>query len=398
MTRTELIDAIKNTPTRAMLQRLGYRLTNRDSRFSPCPACKQGVKGEKDRGNVSIHSGGYGWHCYTCGEGGSNLDLLLQHHDLPRQLTDDAFSCMRDYLGAVESPLPVIAPPHTSPPLFTPEQVRGWYRCMQGRSSAADRWLTEDRGLVNISNLTHRVIDSPRQLPLERPDLRDAASSVCVAFPLHSLAGDVCNVVVRPIRPYLPDGQSRPWKARTLNAGPGTTRANGLPLVYGNPLAVPSPRLIIIVEGALDYLTARRMSPPDVLTLGAFCADDIPHLAPWCAAQSAPIVVVPHLDETQTRCQVCHLPWAKISKRPITCSHTIETRHPGEDACAALQAACPRVQLFDWPQLLFWFGLTPDAYRPPRSDLNDLIRRDVGAPITTLAHLTCLWQTMLEGY
>jgi hypothetical protein len=402
VTRTELIDTIKNTPTRQMLHRLGYHLTTRDTRFHPCPSCKQGVKGERDRGNVSIHSSGFGWHCYTCGEGGSNLDLLLQHHDLPRQLADDAFACMRDFLGDVESPLPA-PPPATqpAPPMLTPAQIRGWCRNMQGDPSLAHRWLSHDRGIQHPDDRLYRVIGTPRQLPVERPDLREAVAAHpggCVAFPLFSLAGDVCNVVIRPIVPHLPAGQSRPWKARTLNAGSGTTRANGLPLVYGNPLAVASPRLIVIVEGALDHLTAACMSPRDVLVLGAFCADDIPHLAGWCAQQSAPIVAVPHLDETQTRCQACRLSWAKLSKRPVTCSHSVETRHPGEDACAALQAACPHVQLFDWHGLLSWFGLTPETYRPARSDLNDLIRRDIGDPITTMSRLAPIWCRMLERY
>lgn len=379
MTRTELIDAIKNTPTRQMLRRLGYKLTSKDTRFHPCPICRAGVKAERDRGNVSVHSSGHGFYCYTCSTGGSNLDLLLHHHNLnPRQLNDDAYAVMRDYLGDVEAPLPVPVATQPQPPLFNSAQVRGWYSSMWGRERRVIQWLWECRGLPISNAQEWHAISSPRQLPIERPDLREAAAAgPCAAFPLYSLAtGEICNVVIRPIVPFLPPGQSRPWKARTLNSGTGTTRDGGLPLVYGNPLAVTNPRLIVIVEGALDQLTALAMSPPDVLVLGAFCADDIPHLAPWCLQQSAPIVLLPHIDKPTDR-YPCGIGWGKMEE---------------------LLRQAPNARMFRWGKLLWRHGLLFDTYRQSgRSDLNDLIRCDMGDPITTIDHLAPIWRSVLEG-
>lgn len=419
MNHTQLIDAIKNTPTRQMLRRLGYKLTSKDTRFHPCPICRTGVKAERDRGNVSVHSSGHGFYCYTCSTGGSNLDLLLHHHNLnPRQLNDDAYAVMRDYLGDVEAPLPVPVATQPPPPLFNSAQVRGWYNHMRGGEAEVDGWIQSTRGIAHFDPYQRRQewrsVGLSSCLPSTRPDLREAAAAgPCAAFPLYSLAtGEICNVVIRPIVPFLSPGQSKPWKARTLNSGTGTTRDGGLPLVYGNPLSVANPRLIVIVEGAFDQLTALAMSPPDVLVLGAFCADDIPHLAPWCLQQSAPIVLIPHLDELQTRCPKCRNGWAKISKRNVwenfacECGSVVEMRRVGQDACRALLEACfkasrgrVRVQILNWDEILDRLNvLLPRFQSSGRSDLNDLVRRDMGDPIATIDRLAPIWRSVLEGF
>lgn len=386
LTPRELIDAMKALPAKGLLRDLGFTLTSRDTRFYPCPACNAApAETDRHKRGVAQVVNNAAFYCYRCCTGGSTLDILLLRHGLdPKRMDDAAYRCMRDYLGEASQSLPErlqTPPAPEKPPLFTHRQVQRWYGGMWRGIDCIRYWLDITRGLGEVDDLIkgnniYGAIESIRQLPIERPDLREAAAhGHCAAFPLYSLAsGDICNVVIRPLTPFLPPGQSKPWKARTLNAGAGTTRDGGFPLVYGNPHAVPNPSMIVIVEGALDQLTALAMSPPDVLVLGAFCADDIPLLASWCLQQTAPIVLVPHIDKPTDR-YPRGIGWGKM------------------EALAELTGA----RLIEWHSMLLPFGLNLQMFRESgRSDINDLVRRDMGDPITTIERLTPIWHQLLE--
>lgn len=392
LTPRELIDQIKAVPVLEMLRRLRYRISPNHRRFGPCPECGADKEKDRDRDPHVIRTDGKGYHCYGphggigCGHSGGSLELLLHHHGLdPKQMDDAAYACMRDYLGEAPQSLPerLQTPPvPEKSPLFTHAQIMGWWRLLSmlgGPYWYVHEWLEVSRGVrITDHGIAIGAGCAFNHLPIERPDLREAAAAgPFAAFPLYSLAtGEICNVVIRPLTPFLAPGQSKPWKARTLNAGANTTRDGGLPLVYGNPNAVKNPRLIIIVEGYLDYLTALAMSPLDVLVLGAFCADDIPLLAPWCRQQTVPIVLVPQIDKPTDR-YPRGIGWGKM------------------EALAELTGA----RLIEWRALLLTFGLNRQLFRESgRSDLNDLVRRDMGDPVTTIERLTPIWQRVLLNH
>jgi hypothetical protein len=148
--------------------------------------------------------------------------------------------------------------------------------------------------------------------------------------------------------------------------------------------------------------------------LGAFCAGDIPLLAPWLQTfRGRKIVLVPHMDEEQIACARC-LYRSKRSRLEIPlrpdgtcgkCAGGVTSCYPGEDAIAKLYAALAdlradtnRVELFDWPRLLGALDTTLDTFRQSgRSDLNDLIRQDLpGGPLIPFTQLVSLWRAMVE--
>ena len=392
LTPRELIDGIKAVPVLQMLRRLRYRISPNHRRFGPCPECGADKEKDRDRDPHVIRTDGKGYHCYGphggigCGHSGGSLELLLHHHRLdPKRMDDAAYACMRDYLGEDLQSLPerLQTPPvPEKPPLFTHRQVQRWWGLLSQRRGAlwqVTRWLADDRGIGDVADNMGGVgiAFAPTQLPIERPDLREAAAAgPCAAFPLYSLkSGDIANVVIRPLTPFLPPGQSKAWKARTLNAGPDTTRDGGWPLVYGSLEQLKGAHLIVICEGALDQLTLRAMSPPDVAVFGAFCADDIPLLAAWLKTlEGLRTVLVPHIDKPTDR-HPRGIGWGKMEE------------------LAGLTGA----GLIEWRALLLPFGLNRQSFRESgRSDINDLIRTDNGPRVTDIQTLTPIWQRLLE--
>ena len=387
MTATETIDAIKRLSTQSILRALGYRLSHDERRFGPCPECGADKPSNARRDPHVIRADGTGYRCYgpTGGEGcahtGSNVDLILHHyrHD-PRRLDSVAIQCLRDYLDGIGASTPsvVYTPPPPKPALLSHTQIQAWYANMHQDRYSVCEWLMHSRGIEPIRTL-YGAVTSPRQLPTSRPDLRAAAmAGPCAAFPLRSLvSGQIANVTVRPLKPFLPTGETKPWKARCLNAGHDTTRDGGLPLVYGSPDRASSSEQIIICEGAIDQLTIECLSAPGTTVIGAFCADDIPLLAPWLKMQPCPrIVFVPHLD-------------------------TPTDRYPhgiGVARFVQLRDQIPHARILPWRQLLAVFGLTAQSFRASgRSDINDLVRLDAGPQITTMSQLFPLWQQLMRG-
>lgn len=385
MTHRELIERCSNLDAATLLERRGARLTNNRTRFSPCPACGQGNTA-KGRGICVITSTGKGFQCYaqgsgsTCGAKGSSLDilLLLEGLDPKTQFTPAHYEAMQrelgDHPGAAIRQRPPEPPP---PPLFTPAQIQGYYRQMCFNAISIDRWLCETRGLVpcklprEIGSVIH-----PRQIPSERPDLRAAVEAgPCAAFPLYSThperLGQIMNVVIRPINPTITDPEaSKPWKAKCLNAGHGSTRDDGWPLVYGDPRG-PAP--YIVVEGALDQLTVQALAGSSATVIGAFCANDIPLLSKFIGDK--PATLIDHQDKP-TR---------------------LHPNGAGQEMTTKLYFACPGSAPFPWEKFLSLFRITRAQFAARgATDVNDLIRCDNGPQITTFTGLQAAWKRTIQ--
>lgn len=385
MNHRELIAAASNLDAASLLERRGARLTNNRTRFSPCPACGEG--GDKGRGVCVITKTRRGFQCYAngsgsgCGAKGSSLDILLYLEGLDPKapFTDTTYEAIARELGEHTGSSVQQRPPEPpAPPLFTQPQIAGYYRSMcEGRGDApVKRWLCETRGLPWDGSYTCGVAILERQIPSSRPDLRAAlAHSPAAVFPLYSThpdrLGQFANLVIRPIMPTVIDpGDKRPWKAKCLNRGPGTTRDDSHPLVYGNPILRPHHRRVIVVEGALDQATLDAIAGHNSLTIGAFCAGDIPLLAGYLNPIELPVILIPHLDRATKA-------------------------HPGgagQETMAALHTLFPRSTLFDWPVFLNHFGITLEQFAAAgATDVNDLVRTDNGPRIATFNELRRAW-------
>ena len=375
MNHRDMIEACQNLDAASLLERRGARLTNNGARFSPCPSCGGGHS--RGRGPCIITPSKKGFQCYVngsgCGAKGSSLDILLLLEGLdPSHLTEAHYEAMARELGEhIETPRAELPSEPPTKPLFTTAQIQAWYRgmCQGGGDAPVKRWLCDVRGLHWFGSYACGVAILPRQIPAERSDLRRAVEpGPCAAIPLNSThpdrLGAISNLVIRTIAPSVIDpGTSKPWKAKCLNAGTGSTRDDGWPLVYGDPSKVDASKALIVVEGALDQLTLSAMG---FQVIGAFCAGDIPLLARFLRSHPAEMILVPHLDRSTPA-------------------------HPGgagQEQTAKLKAVLPGSRLLAWDAVLSGFGITIERYKEMgRTDVNDMIRTDAGPQIGTIEAL-----------
>lgn len=402
--------------TTLVLERHGARIKR--NRFSPCPACLA----ESKRGVAIIHKTDAGFWCSKCNATGSTVDLILYLAGIdPKAHDAAAIDALHRELGT-DPPEPMQARPRTiTRPGLSQGQIEVWGRTICDSPDIADDWLRNTRG-IGGSLPYIPVITDPHRLPSQRPDLRSAAAAgPCAVFPLRSThpdrIGQLTNMVIRPLIPIITDGDaSKPWKAKCLNWGDNTTRDTGYPLCYGDPYKALSADTLVIVEGAVDQITAQSLLGSHGRALGAFCADDLasvwsPYLRGFTGRR---LILIPHYDTLQTRCLQCRDVWRKVTRRPLSpagtcviCDGPVETKRVGIEAMRDLWQQLrhartdwkPRAPLigWQWDRILPRIGWTCDRYEQAGlSDINDLCRLDVEGPRLSWPHLRHLFHEAIR--
>lgn len=372
MTRTELLDVCKSMPVAEVLSRWGLPYKS-NGRGWPCPVCEN-----RNQTHILTRVNPARWECGKCGSKGSSADLWLRLDGLDPDRLEDCWDSLERMAGASVERYEV-KPVEATPALMSVAEVNEWWE--RGRKlqttadqDAAERWA-ESRGLetgvpalpwparLSLANRAPHVDGLRRGGPV-------------LVWPLYSLAEkpelEIVNLMLRPS--YKAEGV----KAMTLNKGDGTCSDGGYPLSYGRRKRIEEDgyTTLIVVEGGPDWATVLSMDLRAGV-LGARCASDLSHgwagairAMPWVAD----VLVVPHRDKPTER-------------YPLGVGH-----HESAQLVDQLVAMGIRARLFKWGELL---DHVSRERRAGVSDLNDLIRRDRGAPIMSLSELEGLMRGMV---
>jgi len=392
----ELISKVKALEVRTVLERRGLAWKRR--RFV-CPGC--GHTG----GGCSSHRGDdRRWTCHSCGRGGSSLDLvlLLESIDPEDRLSRQAVEVLEREAGEA------LPPPRSReevrrqerPGMSERELWRWWQTSQEQRPEAVELWLRETRGISFLPWLEVGEYREPRQVPeTRRPDIAAAVSAgVCAAVPLRSAAsGRISNLIVRPLFPsVVAEGTDRPWKARALNTGAGSTRDGLLPMVYGDPRRALSAPLLLVCEGWVDSVTGaallEALAVRQAAAVAAYCADDLSAVwTSWLPRRTGRrTVFLPHLDERQATCKPCGYRRRRLSRLEVPllpgggcggCGGPVDIYRPGPDEMGKARESCPGGVWFHWRAALEYLGWTLERFQAAGlTDLNDCIRLDAPGP------------------
>jgi hypothetical protein len=245
-------------------------------------------------------------HCHACDIGGDLLRLVAighkldMQHDFPRVLEiaaeiagiedDESFGGSgqpQAVARMARDPLPPIPPLHERITLAKRRAAWTWERLIRRSDlprSAADLYLQHERKLDpgrlrELEEIRETPMRCSAQEAMKSPDLKSLAYSFAVpgvALPVRSLDGALVDIRVRRFEPRenQPKIIGMLGGVTTGPAEPGRTRA--LVGCYGHPECIdPGPSLlVVVVEGALDYLTALNVWP-EAQVLGAVDAGSL---------------------------------------------------------------------------------------------------------------------------
>ncbi len=267
---------------------------------------------DHDKEAFGIATDGH-WHCWACDAGGDLLRLIAvaskldMQRDFPRvlQIAAEIAGVQEDTFGA-PPPKPQRAPIAALPPLS--ERVAlakrraawAWGRLFRREEllrSAADGYLSLERGLsAAFLRESEDLRETPMRITTEEAarseDLMRLARSFSVpgvALPVRAVDdGALVDIRIRRFEPR--DGQP---KIMGMLGGITVSPAEqgGVPQLvgcYGHPECIdPGPsRLVVVCEGALDYLSALVVWP-DAQALAAVDAGSIALVARHVASELA---------------------------------------------------------------------------------------------------------------
>lgn len=368
VTRAELLAKCKTIPIERILGLRG--IASRGRRF-PCVLCGGRVQcgwSTKDETR---------WICghSACQGRGNGVDLWLITEGLDlRTWGDGHWEALERLAG--ETVTPWTPPARKAAPVMTQRTIEWIWQYSMKYADFADKWLMSRRVRRRAGDCGAIPRTEWSALPRARRDLREAArAGTCAVFPLRSThpdrVGTVRNLVIRPVNPTVcgPDGQ--PWKARCLNSGEGSTRDEGWPLVYGDPVGALECRTLVVCEGALDRIVLRRLAHPSWGVVGAFCADDL-HSAwvRWLSGfRGKRLILVPHRDKATKAHPEGHGMWAmaKMIEQLMIPSPT-----------------------WDYTVVDVWDAFGAEVMGS--SDVDDLVRLDRGTPLMKWRELVDWWQ------
>jgi hypothetical protein len=271
----------------------------------PSPACA----GKTEPTLTTPKDGG--WKCHRCGEKGDTFALvgLAQGFRLPLQGRDfiDVLGWLAPHAGvtmpeAPSRPAPFRAPIVVQATPAAPEPERpapgavraawGALYARQSDDSAAARWL-DGRGVpARLTRSGFALLDRQAASALgDAPAWRwlsDHAGNAVVAALRSMQTGEVAALQGRALVVSDPDA-----KRRTV----GKLRdSDGAPRVFGDVAALPSSRLVVLVEGMADTWAGEALTAgvDGVVVIGADSASALPLVAERLKAPR--VVVVRHLD------------------------------------------------------------------------------------------------------
>lgn len=261
------------------------------------------------------------FHCFACDTGGDLLKLIALGEklelraDFPKVLElAAAIAGVEDdeSFGWVERPAPKPRAPMPALPSLTDRVATAnkraawaWDRlCVasddfvawgrQGRHAAADHYL-DQRGLdPNIVRSRDALRGTPMRCTMEEvarsPDLKSLAFLFAIpgiALPVrHCETGELVDIRIRRFEPR-PDQPKIIGMLGGVTTGPAEGgRPRQLIGCYGRPHALDDQKLTVIVEGALDYLTALQVWP-EAWVLGAVDAGSMGLVAGHAARRMA---------------------------------------------------------------------------------------------------------------
>lgn len=355
--------------------------------------------GDHDTDAFGISHSGH-WHCHAHDQGGDLLRLVATGHNLdPRTdfqkvleiaaeiagvQDDDSFGGSDAASKAVpRAPLPPVPPLAERIAVAKRRAAWVWDRLMQREEmprSGADRYLAQERkldtvGLRKLEDLRETPLRVTPQEAARSEDLQRFVRSFNVpgvALPVRAV--DDGSLVDIRIRRYEPrEGQPKiVGMLGGVTIGPAD-RGGVRQLVgcYGHPECIdPGPsRLVVIVEGALDYLTSLCVFP-EAQTLGAVDAGCMGLVAAHAARQlasypGAQLLLVEQADPPREQADGS----VKLGSGD---------RSVNEDVNAATKVA---VRILG-PRRVGWLHCNPDGtlkvmdngVEKPTKDLNDLVR------------------------
>lgn len=346
-----IFEAVKAANLAEIMPALGSPV-RRGGRFD-CPLC-----GAKGRSCGAMRDEPSRFHCFSCSRSGSLLDVAMARvgdASVTRRVLEEVQEILR--LPRME------APERPERPLYSPEFLASIHRASYNTPAQVrhevHEWFRHSRGL-----LWHPQTWGTLPAMVKRPDLAAAREAGPVAtFPLYAMGGHLVNMLARPIRPTVcGEGETKPWKSRLVNSGPGTTGLDGQPIAYVGALRDDCD-LVWLLEGALDTLTAGAIVCElrlPVTVLGAYSADDL-RLRWATPLKPYRVLVTPHLDTP------------RLNQR------TGVTASQGVEAARAFIREHGNASMFPWRYVLEATGWTFERFREAgRNDLNDLIRADIG--------------------
>lgn len=271
----------------------------RQGTFGPCPACGSLHRPHDRRLSCGVRPNGAGWHCWSCGATGDQVDLAAwaRFGHRGRDLAAHEVPGLLDGI-ADRPPVEVVEPPRNYPP--QPEVLRVLRaavpvaRCIDRRVL---RYLDERRLPRSVPAGVLPGWDWPGWQGLTVVAEDKTWWPWGGAFPL-AVAGCDLAGVVRSVHGRAVDG--RPHKAAWPK---GCTSAG---LVFADPqVARPAlrggtpPQGVLVVEGAADYLAACAAAPAGLAVIG-IGSGAFNSAVPWPAWQ-VPVWVATDADEAGDR-------------------------------------------------------------------------------------------------
>jgi hypothetical protein len=272
--------------------------------------CPSSACAGKTESNLSTPKDG-GWMCHRCGEKGDAFALvgLSQGFRLPLRGRDfvDVLGWLAPHAGVTMPEAPSRPAPFRAPIIVqttpvapeperpTPTATRAAWDALYARQSddsAAARWL-DGRGIpARLTRSGFALLD------------RQAASALGDAPAWRWLSDNAGNAVVAALR-SIRTGEVEALQGRVLVVSdPDAKRrtigrlrdSDGAPRVFGDVAALPSARVVVLVEGMADAWAGEALTAgvDGVVVIGADNADALPLVAE--RVKSARVVIVRHLD------------------------------------------------------------------------------------------------------
>lgn len=239
--------------------------------YWPCPAPAHGGQtGKTPPVTIRVRQGIPRWHCHSCGEGGTAVDLVMQVH---QRDVGEAFRLLRDRADGAEpvsrrSPAAPARPEPPQPPLDRAALVAYTERCRQllwtGMGGPGVTELNR-RGLrpavLRVNGVGYdpgpALVPRPAGLPRGGP---------AIVLPVLDGAGQPVYLQAR----YLTPVQGRRYDNPTGRAVGDSPRVAFL----RTPEAPVNARVLMVCEGQLDALSAAQAGYAAAAVLGAGYPDE----------------------------------------------------------------------------------------------------------------------------
>lgn len=330
------------------------------------------------------------WHCHACSSGGDLLRLIALGHkldlqrDFPRILEiaagiagvedTESFGGSAPHKPVERAPLAPVAPLHERVALAKRRAAWVWDRLVRREEtprSCADLYLAGDRKLDHVAI---RKLEELRETPLRGADLLSSPSEdlkrLTAAFAAPGLAipvravddGRLVDVRIRRYEPREGQPKIIGMLGGVTTHQPDRGGVRQLIGCYGHPECIdPGPSLLVVVcEGALDYLTALQVWP-DAQVLSAVDAGSMGLVAAHAAHElanypGARLLLVEQADQ----------PWISANGTPMLGSGD---RSINED----VNAASKRAIAILGPRRVGWLRCEYPGHTSIK-DLNDLVQ------------------------